>query len=173
MQLGIGAETGKVAEFNIFLGVVIIIFVISRVFYFDPKKRKHLNTYAEILDGDILSYECQNTGIVLDTKKHTICIFNKDKNTTYNYDNIREINYTVSEAGKIYSTGNNLNSMIKAADANSNERLLANQHSGIFILTDDIKNPTWKINLPLKNITSSSNQAICDRWLLIFNKYVL
>lgn len=161
------------AEFNIFLVAVIVIFFISRVFYFGPKKRKHLNTYAEVLDGDILSYECQNTGIVLDTKNHTVRIFNKDKNTTYTYDNIREINYTISEAGKIYNTGNNLNSMIKAADANSNEKLLANQRSGIFILTDDIKNPTWKINLPLKNKTSSSNQAICDRWLLIFNKYVL
>lgn len=159
--------------FNILIWSFLIIFIISRVFYFDPKKRKHLNTYVEVLDGDILSYECQKTGIILDTKNRTIRIFNKDKITTYNYDNIREINYTVSEAGKIYNTGNNLNSMIKAADANSNEKLLANQRSGIFILTDDIKNPTWKINLPLKNKTSSSNQAICDRWLLIFNKYVL
>ncbi|EKN3981424.1 DUF4755 domain-containing protein [Yersinia enterocolitica] len=156
-----------------FLGIVIVIFFISRVFYFDPKKRKYLNTHTEMLDGDILSYECQNTGIVLDTKSHTVHIFNKDKNTTYTYDNIREINYTLSEAGKIYSTGNNLNSMIRTADANSNEKLLANRRSGIFILTDDIKNPIWKINLPLKNKTSSSNQEICDRWLLIFKKHVL
>ncbi|MBN3175963.1 DUF4755 domain-containing protein [Pectobacterium brasiliense] len=161
------------AEFNIFLGIVIAIFIISRVFYFDPKKRKHLNTYTEVLDGDILSYECQNTGIVLDTKNHTVQIFNKDKNTTYTYDNIREINYTISEAGKIYSTANSLSSMIKTSDANNNEKILANQRSGIFILTDDIKSPTWKINLPLKNKTSSSNQEICDRWLLIFKKHVL
>ncbi|EDR0127902.1 DUF4755 domain-containing protein, partial [Salmonella enterica] len=25
----------------------------------------------------------------------------------------------------------------------------------------------------MKNKTSSTNQEICDRWLLIFNKYVL
>lgn len=161
------------AEFNIFLGIVIVIFFISRVFYFDPKKRKHLNTYTEMLDGDILSYECQNTGIILDTKNHTVHIFNKDKNTTYTYYNIREINYILSEAGKIYSTGNNLKSMIKTADANSNEKLLANRRSGIFILTDDIKNPIWKVNLPLKNKISSSNQEICDRWILIFKKHVL
>ncbi|MFO24102.1 DUF4755 domain-containing protein, partial [Salmonella enterica] len=27
--------------------------------------------------------------------------------------------------------------------------------------------------LPMKNKTSSTNQEICDRWLLIFKKYVL
>lgn len=55
-------------EFNILLWSVIIIFVISRVFYFDPKKRSFLNTYTEILEGDVLSYECQNTGVIIDTK---------------------------------------------------------------------------------------------------------
>lgn len=159
-------------EFNILLWSVIIIFVISRVFYFDPKKRRFLNTYTEILEGDVLSYECQNTGVIIDTKKRTVRIFNKEKDSTFTYDNIREINYTLSEAGKIYSSGN-LNAMIQSAGANSNEKMLANQRSGIFILTDNIKNPSWKVNLPLKNKTSSSNQEICDRWLLIFNKYVL
>ncbi|EAA9537630.1 DUF4755 domain-containing protein [Salmonella enterica subsp. enterica serovar Newport] len=152
---------------------VIFILILCQFFYFGPKKRRHLNTYTEMLDGDILSYECQNTGIVINTKKRTVRIFNADKDSTFEYGNIREINYTLSEAGKIYSTGNNLNSMIKSVGANSNEQMLANQRSGIFILTDDIKNPSWKINLPMKNKTSSTNQEICDRWLLIFNKYVL
>lgn len=152
---------------------VIFILILCQFFYFGPKKRRHLNTYTEMLDGDILSYECQNTGIVINTKKRTVRIFNAEKDSTLEYSNIREINYTLSEAGKIYSTGNNLNSMIKSAGANSNEQMLANQRSGIFILTDDIKNPSWKINLPMKNKTSSTNQEICDRWLLIFNKYVL
>ncbi|HEL6101325.1 TPA: DUF4755 domain-containing protein [Escherichia coli] len=152
---------------------VIFILILYQLFYFGPKKRRYLNTYIEVLDGDVLSYECQNTGVVIDTKKNTVRIFNTYKDSTFKYDNIREINYTLSEAGKIYSTSNNLNSMIKSAGANSNEQMLANQRSGIFILTDDIKNPSWKINLPMKNKTSSTNQEICDRWLLIFKKYVL
>ncbi|EEV5548910.1 TPA: DUF4755 domain-containing protein [Escherichia coli] len=152
---------------------VIFILILCQLFYFGPKKRRYLNTYIEVLDGDVLSYECQNTGVVIDTKKNTVRIFNTYKDSTFKYDNIREINYTLSEAGKIYSTSNNLNSMIKSAGANSNEQMLANQRSGIFILTDDIKNPSWKINLPMKNKTSSTNQEICDRWLLIFKKYVL
>lgn len=118
---------------------VIFILILCQFFYFGPKKRRHLNTYTEMLDGDILSYECQNTGIVINTKKRTVRIFNADKDSTFEYGSIREINYTLSEAGKIYSTGNNLNSMIKSAGANSNEQMLANQRSGIFILTDDIK----------------------------------
>ncbi|EBI0310868.1 DUF4755 domain-containing protein [Salmonella enterica] len=158
-------------EFNILLWSFIIIFVICRVFYFDPKKRKHLNTYSEVLDGDILSYECQNTGVVIDTQQRTVRIFNKDNDNTYNYDNIREINYTLSEAGKFYGSGS-FTAMNNAAAANANEKFLANQRSGIFILTDDIKHPSWKVNLPMKNKTSS-NQEICDRWLLIFNKYIL
>ncbi|EEN7923100.1 DUF4755 domain-containing protein, partial [Salmonella enterica] len=121
---------------------VIFILILCQFFYFGPKKRRHLNTYTEMLDGDILSYECQNTGIVINTKKRTVRIFNADKDSTFEYGSIREINYTLSEAGKIYSTGNNLNSMIKSAGANSNEQMLANQRSGIFILTDDIKNPS-------------------------------
>jgi len=161
-------------EFAILMGAALIIFIISRVFYFDPKMRKHLNTYNEVLEEDILSYECQNTGIIIDTKKRTVRLFNKDKgkDSTYSYDNIREINYTLHVAGKVYSTGNNLNSMINAAGANSNEKLLANQRSGMNIFTDDIKNPTWKVNLPLKNKTSSSNHDICERWIIIFNQTV-
>ncbi|ENW0696240.1 DUF4755 domain-containing protein, partial [Salmonella enterica subsp. enterica serovar Javiana] len=110
---------------------VIFILILCQFFYFGPKKRRHLNTYTEMLDGDILSYECQNTGIVINTKKRTVRIFNADKDSTFEYGSIREINYTLSEAGKIYSTGNNLNSMIKSAGANSNEQMLANQRSGI------------------------------------------
>jgi len=161
------------ATFNILLFSAIFIFVISRIFYFDPKKRKHLNSYQEVLEGDILSYECQETGIAIDTKNRTIRVFSKNKESTYHYENIREVNYTISDAGKVYHSGNNLNAMLKTADANASEKVLANQRSGIIILTDDIHNPTWKINLPLKNKTSSSNQDICERWLLIFKKYVL
>ncbi|EEH8887173.1 DUF4755 domain-containing protein, partial [Salmonella enterica] len=105
---------------------VIFILILCQLFYFGPKKRRYLNTYIEVLDGDVLSYECQNTGVVIDTQKNTVRIFNTDKDSTFKYDNIREINYTLSEAGKIYNTGNNLNSMIKSAGANSNEQMLAN-----------------------------------------------
>ncbi|EDK8146608.1 DUF4755 domain-containing protein, partial [Salmonella enterica] len=29
----------------------------------------------------------------------------------------------------------------------------------------------WKINVPLKNKTTS-NQELCERWLLVFKRYV-
>ena len=45
------------------------------------------------------SYECQQTGIIIDTQKHTNRIFNKDKDSTYTFDQIREINYTLSGGG--------------------------------------------------------------------------
>ena len=51
---------------------VIFILILCQLFYFGPKKRRYLNTYTEVLDGDVLSYECQNTGVVIDTKKHTV-----------------------------------------------------------------------------------------------------
>ncbi|EDN1755714.1 DUF4755 domain-containing protein, partial [Salmonella enterica subsp. enterica serovar Agona] len=35
----------------------------------------------------------------------------------------------------------------------------------------DIKNPMWKINVPLKN-KITSNQELYERWLLVFKKYV-
>ncbi|EBO9448200.1 DUF4755 domain-containing protein [Salmonella enterica] len=136
-------------------------------------KKQKMSAFNEVLDGDVLSYECQGSGIVIDTKNKTVCTFNKDKKCTYRYDQIREINYSLSEAGAVYNTGTNFSSLVKTAGANSNEQMLANKRSGIFILTDDIKNPSWKINLPLKNKTASSNQEICDRWILIFKKYVL
>ncbi|EHZ7147486.1 DUF4755 domain-containing protein, partial [Salmonella enterica] len=80
------------------------------------------------------------------------------------------INYTLSDAGKFYGNGT-LRGMNNAAIANGREQLLANQRSGINILTDDIKNPMWKINVPLKNKTTS-NQELCERWLLVFKRYV-
>ncbi|HDY8629640.1 TPA: DUF4755 domain-containing protein, partial [Klebsiella pneumoniae] len=120
---------------------------------------------------DILSYECQRTGIVIDTKQRTVRFFDKEKDKTYSYDNIREINYTLSEAGKFYGNGT-LRGMNNAAIANGREQILANQRSGINILTDDIKNPIWKINVPVKN-KITSNQELCERWLLVFQRYVL
>ncbi|EGK0774544.1 DUF4755 domain-containing protein, partial [Salmonella enterica] len=116
------------------------------------------------------TYECQRTGIVIDTKQRTIRFFDKERDKTYSYDNIREINYTLSEGGKFYGNGT-LRGMNNAAIANWREQLSANQRSGLNILTDDIKNPMWKINVPLKNKTTS-NQELCERWLLVFKKYV-
>ncbi|EAS0134023.1 DUF4755 domain-containing protein [Salmonella enterica] len=150
----------------IFLVVIfIIILTVS-----DIQKKKHYNSFTEVLDGDILSYECQRTGIVIDTRQHTVRFFDKEKDKTYSYGNIIEINYTLSEAGKFYGNGT-LRGMNNAAIANGREQLLANQRSGINILTDDIKNPMWKINVPLKNKTTS-NQELCERWLLVFKQYV-
>lgn len=40
--------------------------------------------------------------------------------------------------------------MNNAAIANWREQLSANKRSGLNILTDDIKNPMWKVNVPLK-----------------------
>lgn len=150
----------------IFLVVIfIIILTVS-----DIQKKKNYNSFMEVLDGDILSYECQRTGIVIDTKQRTIRFFDKERDKTYSYDNIREINYTLSEGGKFYGNGT-LRGMNNAAIANWREQLSANQRSGLNILTDDIKNPMWKINVPLKNKTTS-NQELCERWLLVFKQYV-
>ncbi|EPM9232183.1 DUF4755 domain-containing protein [Salmonella enterica subsp. enterica] len=150
----------------IFLVVIfIIILTVS-----DIQKKKHYNRFTEVLDGDVLSYECQRTGIVIDTKQRTIRFFDKERDKTYSYDNIREINYALSEGGKFYGNGT-LKGMNNAAIANWREQLSANQRSGLNILTDDIKNPMWKINVPLKNKTIS-NQELCERWLLVFKQYV-
>lgn len=150
----------------IFLVVIfIIILTVS-----DLQKKKHYNSFTEVLDGDVLSYECQRTGIVIDTKQRTISFFDKERDKTYSYDNIREINYTLSEGGKFYDNGT-LKGMNNAAIANWREQLAANKRSGLNILTDDIKNPMWKINVPLKN-KITSNQELYERWLLVFKKYV-
>ncbi|EAM5654141.1 DUF4755 domain-containing protein, partial [Salmonella enterica] len=141
--------------------VVLFVVIMTAV---DIQKKKHYNNFTEVLDGDILSYECQRTGIVIDTKQRTVRFCDKERDKTYSYDNIREINYTLSDAGKFYGNGT-LRGMNNAAIANGREQLLANQRSGINILTDDIKNPMWKINVPLKNKTTS-NQELCERWLL-------
>lgn len=138
----------------------------------DIQKKKHYNTIKEVLDEDVLSYECQNTGIVIDTKQHTVRLFNKEKDKVYSCDNIREINYTLYEAGKIHGNGT-LRGMNNAAIANGKEKLLANQRSGITVLTDDIHDPAWKINVPVVNKSSVGNQGLCERWILVFQKYVL
>lgn len=52
--------------------VVLFIIIMTTV---DIQKKKHYNSFTEVLDGDILSYECQQTGIVIDTQKHTVRIF--------------------------------------------------------------------------------------------------
>ncbi|EOV3105054.1 DUF4755 domain-containing protein [Klebsiella oxytoca] len=148
---------------------LVVIFIIILTFS-DIQKKKHYNSFIEVLDGDILSYQCQRTGIVIDTKQRTIRFFDKERDKTYSYDNIREINYTLSEGGKFYGNGT-LKGMNNAAIVNWREQLSANQRSGLNILTDDIKNPMWKINVPLKNKTTS-NQELCERWLLVFNRYV-
>ncbi|HGY9292734.1 TPA: DUF4755 domain-containing protein, partial [Escherichia coli] len=90
--------------------------------------------------------------------------------STYTFDQIREINYTLSEGGKFYGNGT-LRGMNNAAIANWREQLSANKRSGLNILTDDIKNPMWKVNVPLKNL-STSNHELCERWMLVFKKYV-
>ncbi|HAW6738813.1 TPA: hypothetical protein JKC43_004634 [Salmonella enterica subsp. enterica serovar Enteritidis] len=59
----------------VFLVVLFVIIMTAA----DIQKKKHYNSFTEVLDGDILSYECQQTGIVIDTQKHTVRIFNKDK----------------------------------------------------------------------------------------------
>ena len=147
--------------------VVLFVVIMTAV---DIQKKKHYNSFTEVLDGDILSYECQRTGIVIDTKQRTIRFFDKERDKTYSYDNIREINYTLSEGGKFYGNGT-LRGMNNAAIANWREQLSANQRSGLNILTDDIKNPMWKINVPLKN-KSTSIHVLCDRCLLVFKKNV-
>lgn len=148
---------------------LVVIFIITLTVS-DIQKKKHYNSFTEVLDGDILSYECQRTGIVIDTKQRTVRFFDKERDKTYSYDNIREINYTLSEGGKFYGNGT-LRGMNNAAIANWREQLSANQRSGLNFLTDDIKNPMWKINVPLKNKTTS-NQELCERWLLVFKQYV-
>ncbi|EBS6133504.1 DUF4755 domain-containing protein, partial [Salmonella enterica] len=113
----------------VFLVVLFVIIMTAA----DIQKKKHYNSFTEVLDGDILSYECQQTGIVIDTQKHTVRIFNKDKDSTYTFDEIREINYTLSEGGKFYGNGT-LRGMNNAAIANWREQLSANKRSGLNIL---------------------------------------
>ena len=52
--------------------VVLFIVIMTTV---DIQKKKHYNSFTEVLDGDVLSYECQRTGIVIDTKQRTIRFF--------------------------------------------------------------------------------------------------
>ena len=147
-------EEVRVEATGIVFLVVLFVIIMTAA---DIQKKKHYN-------------ECQQTGIVIDTQKHTVRIFNKDKDSTYTFDEIREINYTLSEGGKFYGNGT-LRGMNNAAIANRREQLSANKRSGLNILTDDIKNPMWKVNVPLKN-KSTSNHELCERWMLVFKKYV-
>ncbi len=57
--------------------VVLFVIIMTAV---DIQKKKHYNSFTEVLDGDILSYQCQQTGIVIDTQKHTVRIFGNDSN---------------------------------------------------------------------------------------------
>ena len=52
--------------------------------------------------------------------------------------------------------------MNNAAIANWREQLSANKRSGLNILTDDIKNPMWKVNVPLKNLSTSNHNFASD-----------
>ena len=147
--------------------VVLFIIIMTAV---DIQKKKHYNSFTEVLDGDILSYECQQTGIVIDTQKHTVRIFNKDKDLVRSRGLGDVYKRQLSEGGKFYGNGT-LRGMNNAAIANWREQLSANKRSGLNILTDDIKNPMWKVNVPLKNL-STSNHELCERWMLVFKKYV-
>lgn len=150
--------------------ILVILFVVIMT-TISSKKKKHYNTYTENLDGEVLSYECQNTGIVVDKIKRTVTIYNNVLNKTYSFDDIKEINYTLAGATTYHGSGS-LKSMNNAALANAKEKGIVNENSGIFLLTDDIKSPSWKVNVPVDNKTTSSNKQICDRWVLIFQKYV-
>lgn len=105
--------------------ILVVLFVVIMTAV-DIQKKKHYNSFTEVLDGDILSYECQRTGIVIDTKQRTVRFFDKEGDKTYSYDNIREINYTLSEGGKFYGNGT-LKGMNNAAIANWREQLAANK----------------------------------------------
>ncbi|MEA9392130.1 DUF4755 domain-containing protein [Acerihabitans sp. TG2] len=155
-----------------FLIIFLVVAFIIVMTTFDIQKKKYYNTITQVLDGDTLSYECQKTGISIDTKQRTIRLFNAEKDKVYSYNNIREINYTLSEAGKYYGNGT-LRGMNNAAIVNGKEKFLANQRSGITILTDDIHYPSWKINIPIVNKEPAGNQGLCERWVLVFQKYVL
>jgi len=150
--------------------ILVVLFVVIMT-TISCKKKKHYNTYTENLDGEILSYECQNTGIEVDQKNRTVTVYNNVLRKTYSFNDIKEINYTLAGATTYHGSGS-LKSMNNAALANAKEKGIVNERSGIFILTDDIKNPSWKVNVPVDNKTASSNKQICDRWVLIFQKYV-
>lgn len=50
------------------VGIVLVVLFIIIMTAVDIQKKKHYNSFTEVLDGDILSYECQQTGIVIDTQ---------------------------------------------------------------------------------------------------------
>lgn len=50
--------------------------------------------------------------------------------------------------------------MNNAAIANWREQLSANKRSGLNILTDDIKNPMWKVNVPLKKFKHLKSRTL-------------
>lgn len=139
-------EEVRVEATGIVFLVVLFVIIMTAA---DIQKKKHYNSFTEVLDGDILSYECQQTGIVIDTQKHTVRIFNKDKDSTYTFDEIREINYTLSEGGKFYGNGT-LRGMNNAAIANWREQLSANKRSGLNILPMILKIPCGKLMFPCK-----------------------
>lgn len=107
-----------------------------------------------------------NRQVLLLILKNILSVFSIKIKTAH----ILLINYTLSEGGKFYGNGT-LRGMNNAAIANWREQLSANKRSGLNILTDDIKNPMWKVNVPLKNL-STSNHELCERWMLVFKKYV-
>lgn len=58
-------EEVRVEATGIVFLVVLFVIIMTAA---DIQKKKHYNSFTEVLDGDIISYECQQTGIVIDTQ---------------------------------------------------------------------------------------------------------
>ncbi|EBB1562579.1 hypothetical protein AB2475_24725 [Salmonella enterica] len=103
-------------------------------------------TFKEVLHDSIFSYEYANSGIIINLKKQSVLLFLQEVSVLYEYTNIREINYT----------------------------LLSNNIDGaeICIITDDDFIQKWKFKVPTNN-KHHSTLDVCERWIAIFDKYVI
>ncbi len=103
-------------------------------------------TFKEVLHASTLSYEYANSGIIINLKNKSVLLFVQEVSVLYEYENIIEINYTLLP-NNIYG-------------------------SEICIFTDGNLNQKWTFKVPTNN-KYHSTLDVCERWIALFDKYVI
>lgn len=118
------------------VGILVMRFLLSRT----PKvSRGEIESFAKNLPANFgYPYYLDGSGYGINALDKKILIQANGKKKIYDRSNIREIKWTLQEAGKVYGTAPVLmeNRKLKKEAYNS---------SGIFITTADIDNPVWHI----------------------------
>ncbi|MEB8015436.1 hypothetical protein NGK11_03195 [Raoultella ornithinolytica] len=132
-------------------------------------KLTHLNSSKEVLDGPILSYEYKNAGIVVDTVKSKVRLFNEYNDKIYSFEQISNINYFTIEIPEI-NTSPIL--MFIRSKFNVGKKPLTSLHYVLRITVNNDEIKKFEIKLPKDNEIIPSI-CICEYWISVFEKYVI